>query len=191
MQHATTKRAVSGKSFRRFCLPLPSQLQNEVKRNDLSREELLVKMEGWCAAEERCSADIRRKLREMGGSPADVAFILQNLVSEGFLDEERYARAFVRGKFNSRRWGRRRLEAELRQRQIGAVVIHQALEEISEADYMVALTHLAKQKGLQEAETDFHSRRKLFAYLMQKGYEPGLISKVLNSSGDEIDFFEE
>lgn len=172
-------------------LPLPSQLQNEVKRNDLSREELLVKMEGWCAAEERCGADIRRKLRELGGTPADVAFILQSLFSNGFLDEERYARAFVRGKFSSRRWGRRRLEAELRQRQIGADMIRKALAEIDEADYMEALSHLARQKGLLSAETDFQTRRKLFAHLMQKGYEPELISKVLNSSGDEIDFFEE
>ncbi|HAQ65427.1 MAG TPA: RecX family transcriptional regulator [Bacteroidales bacterium] len=162
-----------------------------MKRPDLSREELLVKMQGWCAADERCSADVRRKLRELGAIQADSIFIVDKLICDNFIDDARFASLYVRSKINSRHWGRRRIEAELRQRQIALPVIRDALQEIDDDAYFATLVKLAGQKADQVDGNDFAGRRKVFRYLIQKGYEPQLIGKALNWSPDEIEFTNE
>lgn len=162
-----------------------------MKRPDLSREELLVKMQGWCAADERCSADVRRKLREMGAIQSDISFITDKLTSGNFIDDARFASLFVRSKFNNRHWGRRRIEAELKQRQISQAVIREALLEIDEEAYFEILVKLVNQKGGQIGDSDYDGRRKVFRYLMQKGYEPGVIGKALNWLPEETEFTNE
>lgn len=162
-----------------------------MRRADLTYEQLLVKLQGWCGAGERCQSEVMRKLYEWGASHNDSGAILSQLVSEGFVDDSRFASGFARGKFSSRKWGRRRIEAELRERRIPAADIKAALSEIDDDEYVGALLKLARQKEAQCTGDDFEVRQKVFHYLVQKGYEPALIAKVLNASPDETDFLTE
>lgn len=162
-----------------------------MKRPDLSREELLVKMQSWCAADERCSADVRRKLRDLGATQADISYVADSLTSGRFIDDARFASLFVRSKFNNRHWGRRRIEAELKQRQIPGADIREALQEIDEEAYFEILVKLVKQKGGQLEDGDYARRVKVFRYLVQKGYEPGLIGEALKWSPEETEFTNE
>jgi len=162
-----------------------------MRRADLTYEQMLVKLQGWCASEERCNADVRRKLYEWGATSDDAGAIVSQLVSEGFVDDTRFASGFARGKFSSRKWGRRRIEAELRERRIPAADIRAALSEIDDNEYADTLLKLARQKEAQCTGDDFEVRQKVFRYMIQKGYEPALIAKVLNTPPDEIEFLTE
>lgn len=113
------------------------------------------------------------------------------LMDEGFVDDARFAMLFARSKFNSRHWGRRRIEAELKMRHISRADMANALSEIDEDTYFETLTKLAEQKMTQLGVDDFASRQKAFRYLMQKGYEPALIGRALNATPDETDYLTE
>lgn len=162
-----------------------------MKRTDLTPEQMLTRIEAWCAGDERCSAETRRKLRELGALPHEAETLTDHLIDEGFVDDARFASLFARSKFNSRHWGRRRIEAELKMRHISRSDISNALATIDEDSYFDTLVKLAEQKMSQLGVADSPSRQKAFRYLMQKGYEPALIGRALNTAPDETDYLTE
>nr|WP_282161999.1 regulatory protein RecX [Ulvibacterium marinum] len=138
--------------------------------------EATKKMERYCAYQERCHKEVVSKLKEMHMIPEVIDQIMAHLILENYLNEERFAKSFARGKFSIKKWGRNRILKELKLRNISKYNIQTALQEIDEEDYKKTLDTLANKrveqltgKSLQE------KRRKLADYLLYRGWENHLV----------------
>lgn len=157
-----------------------------MKQNDLQKsytvKEATLKLMQYCAYRDRSHREVEEKLREMRMIPAACEQIIVQLMQENFLNEERFARSFVRGKFRIKKWGRIKIKQELKFREISAPLIKIALTEIDEKEYFNTLSELAQKKNALVKEKDpFKKRKKLANYLLQKGFESALIFEVLDN----------
>lgn len=142
-------------------------------------KEATLKLMQFCAYRDRSHKEVEKKLQEMRMIPAACEEIIIKLMQEGFLNEERFARSFVRGKFRIKKWGRIRIKQELKFRDISSPIIKLALSEIKDSDYRAALYELAEKKMRLLHEPDpFKKRKKLTDYLLRKGYESHLVFEV-------------
>lgn len=133
----------------------------------------------FCAYRDRSHKEVEEKLKDMRMIPAAQEQIIIKLMQENFLNEERFARSFVRGKFRIKRWGRKKIKQELKQREISSPIIKLAMEEIDENVYYDTLLELATKKIHLIKEADVYKKRmKLNNFLLQKGYESNLVFKV-------------
>ncbi|MBK8562665.1 MAG: RecX family transcriptional regulator [Saprospiraceae bacterium] len=150
----------------------------------ISKAEALIKLQRYCAYQDRCHAEVRTKLIELGCYGQDLEDVMASLIEEKFLDEERFARSFARGKFRMKQWGRNRILQELKQRQISDYCIRKAMEEISEQDYLITLKEVLEKRASQIAEADDFARKgKLAHYAMSRGYEGELVWQILTVDG--------
>ena len=142
--------------------------------------EALKKLEGYCAYQERCHKEVVSKLREMGMIPDAIDQITVHLIENNYLNEERFARSYARGKFNIKKWGKKRIVNELKQRRISKYNIKSALTEIDEETYLNTLDALARKRLGQLTETNRQKKRKKVAdYLLYRGWESHLVySKI-------------
>ena len=108
---------------------------------------------------------------------------MATLIEEGYLNEERFAQQYAGGKFRMKQWGRKRIEYELKQKQVSEYCIKKGLKEISEPDYLNTLQKLARDKWklLSDEQNVFSRRKKVSDYLVQKGYEYSYVSEVVLS----------
>src|SRR5690606_19591362 len=142
-------------------------------------KEATIKLMQFCAYRDRSQKEVEEKLIEMRMIPAAREQIIIKLMQENFLNEERFARSFARGKFRIKKWGRNKIKQELKAREISTPLIKMALTEIDQEDYLTSLHELAEKKFLLIKEKDpFKKRNKLSNYLFQKGYEPSLVFEV-------------
>jgi len=140
----------------------------------------LVKMQNWCAYQERCQQETRDKLYEFGLWPEAVENIIAKLIEDNFLNEERFACSFARGKFNIKKWGKIKIKQELKQRRINDYCIKKAMKEIDDDDYYIALKKLLTQKkSLVKESNPVKLKFKLATYAMGKGFEQDLIFMAL------------
>ena len=138
--------------------------------------EATSKLEQYCAYQERCHKDVHRKLGEMRMIPEAKNHIITHLIKEDYLNEERFARAFARGKHRIKKWGRRRIIFELKQRNISKFNIKSALSEINEDRYMEVFNTLSKKRLSEIKEKNLQKkRRKLADYLIYRGWETHLV----------------
>lgn len=138
--------------------------------------EATKKLEGYCAYQERCHKDVIAKLKQMRMIPEAIDQIVGHLIQENYLNEERFAQSFARGKFNIKKWGRNRIVNELRQRHISSYNIKSALAEIDDHIYLETLDNLAKKRLDSIKDTDIQKRRrKLADYLLYRGWESHLV----------------
>ncbi len=145
-------------------------------------EQALEKLKYFCAYQERCHKEVEKKLHQLHVWGQDAAEIMATLILEGYLNEERYASSFARGKFRMKQWGRNKIIQALRQNQISAYCIGKALEEIDEADYLNTLQNLAEKKYESLKNEQFLRRRyKTSRYLVSKGFEPKLVYDTLRA----------
>lgn len=141
--------------------------------------EATRKLESYCAYQDRCHKEVVAKLREMGMIPLAIDEIIGHLIQERFLNEERFARSFARGKFNIKKWGKNRIVNELKQRGITKYNINLALKELEEFDYLETLEQLAEKRVAQLTETNvFKKRKKLADYLLYRGWESHLVYEI-------------
>jgi regulatory protein len=147
----------------------------------ISRDVALQRLQRFCAFQDRCHLEVRRKLLDLGIYGTDLEEIICQLVEENFLNEERFARSFARGKFQIKSWGRIRIIQELKARQISAYCQRKALEEIEPVDYKRKLIQLLQIKMQTSVITDidFAEKQALFQFALRKGYETELIREVL------------
>ncbi len=139
-------------------------------------KEATIKLMQYCAYRDRSQKEVEEKLISMRMIPAAREKIIIQLMQENFLNEERFARSFARGKFRIKKWGRNKIKQELKIREISAPLIKIALTEIEEEEYIKTLHELAQKKALLIKEKDpYKKRKKLATYLLQKGYESSLV----------------
>ena len=142
----------------------------------------LIKMQSWCAYQERCQQDARNKLFELGLWPEAVENIIVKLIEDNFLNEERFATAFARGKFTIKKWGRIKIKQELKQKRVGDYCLKKAMQQIDETEYMATLKHLldSKRKLIKE-KSPIKLNYKLMNYVLSKGYEKDLVFDIMNN----------
>lgn len=142
-------------------------------------DEATKLLEHYCAYQERSHREVEHKLLSMKMIPAAQEKILIHLMQENYLNEERYAKAFVRGKFSIKKWGRRKIQNELKIKGISNFNIKTALAEIEEEEYLAILKSLAIKKEATIKESNiFKKRKKLQTYLIGRGYEPTLVYEI-------------
>ena len=146
----------------------------------LTPDQVLDKMAKYCAYQERCVKDVRDKLKTFDTPEEDKTKILEYLLDNHFVNDERYAKAFVRGKVNQSGWGVNKIRFHLIQKGIDKDIIEEALGQTDEEAYRQRLIEILKTKAKTvKADSDFEKKRKLAAYAMQKGFEGPLVWEVV------------
>ncbi len=137
-------------------------------------------MENFCAYQERCHKEVAQKLYDLHMIPEAKDKITLHLLQHNFLNEERFSKAFARGKFSIKNWGKIRIVNELKFRNISPYNIKTALKEIDDEVYLKTIQKVAKKKFAVIKEPNaFKKRSKLLTYLSSKGYEPELIYDIV------------
>ncbi len=140
------------------------------------------KLKNYCAYQERSHQEVKEKLYKLGLYKKEVNEVITRLIEEDFLNEQRFAEAFVSGKFNIKKWGRVKIKAHLKQRQISEYCIKKGLEEIEEEAYLKTLEYLIQRKNREISEPDsFKKKGKIAAFVIQKGFESGLVWEYVNA----------
>ncbi|MBD1392010.1 regulatory protein RecX [Mucilaginibacter glaciei] len=143
----------------------------------------LKKAENYCAYQERSQQEVRDKLYEWGLWTAAVENIISRLVEENYLNEERFAKAYVRGKFNQKHWGKIKIKQGLQLKKVSAPLIKKALLTIDLDDYMAVLARIIEKKANTVTEKNARKRTyKLQQYALGRGFEPELTAEVLKNS---------
>ena len=145
-------------------------------------EEALVKLQKYCAYQDRCHREVEQKLKQMHMIPEAIERVIVDLIQDNHLNEERFAKAYVRGKFSIKKWGKVRLTLELKQRQISQYVIKTALAEIDPKEYLQTFHKLAEKKALNMFESNpFKRKKKLADYLIYRGWESHMVYDKVNA----------
>ena len=139
-------------------------------------------LEHFCAYQERCHKEVEKKLIDLRMIPEAKDLIILHLLQHNFLNEERFSKAFARGKFSIKKWGRVKITKELKFRNISIYNIKSALNEIDENDYLKTLYSIAEKKlpSIKE-RNNYKKRGKLSVFLISKGYESNLVYPVSTS----------
>lgn len=146
----------------------------------LTPDQVLDKMAKYCAYQERCVKDVKDKLKTFDIPEKAKEEILEYLIDNRFVDNERFVRSFVRGKVNQSGWGLNKIRFHLMQKGIAKELIDEALRQTDEEVYRQKLIAILKTKAKTvKAASDYEKKRKLAAYAMQKGFEGNLVWEVL------------
>ncbi len=152
----------------------------EKKKKKFTPAQAILKAEAYCAYQERCQQEVRDKLYEWGLFPDAVESIIAKLISDNFLNEERFAKAYAGGKFRIKKWGRIKIKLELKKRKISEYCIKQAMKEIPEDTYMETLKQLIQKKSNDIKGGKEHIRDlKVAHYIISRGFENDLIWEVI------------
>ena len=146
------------------------------KKKFLTPTQALERLRKYCAFQERSQQEVRNKLVELGQRGNELENIMVQLIEEGFLNEERFALAYARGKFRMKEWGRTKIVRELKRKGISDYCINKALKEIDDRDYRKTMLAALKKKAPTLKDKNIFSRRqKLSNYLIGRGFEPELV----------------
>ncbi len=144
-------------------------------------DEIKKKLEHYCVYQDRCHKEVATKMKEYLLIPEAKDLIFLHLIQHNFLNEERFAKSFARGKFRIKQWGKERIIRELKFKEISAYNIKTGLKEIDDDEYQETLYKITKNRNELIKETNlFKKKKKLTDFLMRKGYETSLIYKVVN-----------
>ena len=138
-----------------------------------SKEQIILKLEAYCAYQERCLFEIETKLASLNSSPSDLTSILTHLKECNFFDQERFSTSYAIGKFRNNKWGKQKIKAGLFQKKISADLISKALSTIDKSEYKLMLQDLYEKKwiSLKTEKNEFERKQKTLRYLQSKGFE--------------------
>ncbi|CAM3575785.1 RecX-type transcriptional regulator [Flavobacterium saliperosum S13] len=157
------------------------QFMNTNSLKPFTVEEAKRKLEYYCSYQERCHYEVVEKLRGMNMIPQVIDTIVVHLIENNFLNEERFAQSFARGKHNIKKWGKIRIVNELKFRNISKYNIEKALKEITPEDYLNTFHELAERQWESITEKNPQKKKRKFCdYLLRKGFESHLIFEKLN-----------
>lgn len=146
--------------------------KKKIKITDITKA--LEKAQKYCAYQERCHQEIRYKLYEWGLWKNAVEEIISQLIEDGYLNEERFAIAYARGKFRIKQWGKAKIKLALKQKKVSDYCIRKGLEEIDTHDYLQTLKKILSSKSLQS------NKYKAAQYAISRGFESDLVWDILN-----------
>ena len=148
-----------------------------------SLQQIWQKITYYCAYQERSHAEVREKLFSFHLKGKQVETLIAKLIEENYLNEQRFALAFARGKFRIKHWGKQKIRVGLRQKRVSEYCIGKALDAIDDSAYQKTFTTVAEKKLqlLKSEKNIFIKKRKLRDHLLQKGYESALITEWLKN----------
>jgi regulatory protein len=152
----------------------------------LTEAEIWLKVTRWCDYQERSQQEARDKLYSLGLHKSDVENLIVRLISDGFVNEERFAIAYARGKFRISEWGRIKIKLALQQKKISEYCIKRGMAEIDEEEYHATILRLI-QKKLDKCneENPLLCKNAAVRYVISRGFEPNLVFNLLQMSGEE------
>ena len=144
------------------------------------KENAIAGIKQYCAYQERCHAEVRKKLQSFDISNQKAEEIMAQLIEENYLNEERFAIQFAGSKFRMKSWGKIKIKDALKKRQVNEYCINKAINAIDETDYLRTFNKLVTQKinSLKGEPNTLVKKRKLYDYLLQKGYEYEMMNEV-------------
>jgi regulatory protein len=152
----------------------------EKKKKSFTVDEIKRKLENYCVYQDRCHKEVEQKMWEFHLIPEARELILLSLMKDNFLNEERFAKSYARGKFRIKSWGKQRIVRELKFRDISAYNVKTALKEIEETEYLKTIYRITENRNAVITESNIYKRKKkLIDFLMRQGFENDLIFKVV------------
>jgi len=147
-----------------------------------SLESARLKIEKYCAYQDRCHSEVLTKLRSFGLLNDTIDLMMIDLMREDFLNEERFARSFVSGKFKMKQWGRIKIFQKLKEKRVSAKCIELGMQEIDEDLYLTTLQEIIIRKwNLAEKYSDYDRKGKVANYCFSRGFESDLIWEMIES----------
>ena len=153
-----------------------------MQKKHLTKEQAIQKLRQYCGYQERSHSEVKQKLWELGVWRQDHDEIIASLIEDDYLNEERFAIQFAGGKFRMKDWGRKKIYFGLKEKGVSDYIIKKAMKEIDEEAYRKTLQDLAAKKYESlKGEPFLVRKKKTMDFLLQKGFEPELVSGVVNS----------
>ncbi len=154
--------------------------------NTMTEQEAFLRLATLCAQAEHCEYEMLEKMRRWQLPDEAQARVMQRLVSERYVDNNRYALAFARDKVKYNKWGRRKVEQALWQKHIADDIRQQVLADISDRDYIAVLRPLLQQKRRSvKARNDYELRMKLIQFALGRGFTMDVIRQCINTDDAE------
>jgi regulatory protein len=155
------------------------------KKKTFAPNEAFLKAQRWCVYQERCQQEVRDKLYEWGLHLDAVENIIANLISDNYLNEERFAKAYAGGKFRIKKWGKTKIKIELRKRKISDYCIKKAMQEIKEDEYTNTLKQILTKKLKEIKGGKLQVRNyKAAQYAISRGFESDLVWDIVRIDED-------
>lgn len=149
----------------------------------IDEKTALTRAEHYCSYQERSQQEVRDKLYTWGLFTNVVENVIVELISGNFLNEERFANAYARGKFNQKGWGKNKIKQGLKFKRVSDALIKKALNTINDDDYLEMLNRIIQKKAAVLTEKVAYKRNyKLHQYALSRGYENDLIADALKHS---------
>jgi len=153
-----------------------------MEKKSFTFDEIKLKLVNYCVYQDRCHAEVEQKMKEFLLIEEAKEEIMLYLLKENYLNEERFTRSYIRGKFYIKHWGRNKIKLNLKQKQISEKLINSCFNEIDKTDYEATLRKIyedyySKQKGLKE----YQKKAKTIKYLLSRGFEYDEILHLIDS----------
>jgi len=160
-------------------------MRNDVNQTNkkLSEKEILNKLSRFCAFQERAVSDLINYLKKYRLGPGQRDTIIRKLITEGFVNEERFAKTYMLGKLRNNQWGRIKIIRGLRGKVVDEEIISKVIGTLDEEEYIAVIDHLIKKKGsILKDEEIFIRKHKIARYMMYKGFEGDIVWEQINKS---------
>jgi len=152
-----------------------------MKSGNFTVNEIEFKLKQYCSYQDRCHNEVEKKLKTFDVISQVKEQIISNLISENYLNETRFCKSFVRGKFKIKNWGKRKITLELNSRKVSNYNLKEGLKEINEIDYLDKLETLFNKKlASLDHLSLINKKKKILSFLLYRGWETNLIYEKLN-----------
>ena len=159
-------------------------------KKETTGQQAYLKLTALCARSEHCQQEMLEKMRQWGVSQEEQAQVMARLVSERYVDDERFARSFVSDKIRYNKWGRRKVEQALWLKRIDKAIAAQVLDEVDDAEYVSVLRPLLKQKRRStKAASEYELTMKLIKFALSRGFTMDIIKQCIDVE-DEDEFLD-
>ena len=156
-------------------------------KKETTEQEAYLQLAALCAQAEHCQQEMRDKMRRWEMAPEVQERVIARLIKERFIDDERYARAFVKDKIRYNKWGRRKVQQGLWMKHIDDDIQQRVLSEVDDAEYLAVLKPLLKQKAKSiKAENDYELTQKLVRFALGRGFTYDIIRQCLDVDDEMI-----
>jgi regulatory protein len=155
-------------------------------KKEMTGQQAYSRLTALCARSEHCQQEMLEKMRQWGVSEEEQAEVMARLISERYIDDERYARAFVNDKIRYNKWGRRKVEQALWQKHIDKDIANRVLNEIDDEEYLSILKPLLKQKRRSiKADDNRQERIKLVKFALSRGFTMDIIRQCIDVEDED------
>ena len=159
-------------------------------KKEMTGQQAYLKLTALCARSEHCQQEMLDKMRQWGVAEEEQAQVMERLVKERYVDDERFTRAFVNDKIRYNKWGRRKVEQALWMKRIDEHIAKAVLDEVDDEEYTAILTPMLKQKRRStKANSDYELNMRLIKYALSRGFTMDIIKQCINVE-DESEFLD-